>query len=110
MSGWAVVIAGTVVVGYGLVSRRLSTTVISGPLVFMLCGLGIGPLGLDLLDRARDPEVTRTLLESALVLVLFAAASGIRDRALRREEFLPLRLLAVGLPLTMALGWLAAWP
>ncbi|MEU9107419.1 cation:proton antiporter [Streptomyces xanthophaeus] len=48
--------------------------------------------------------------EAALVLVLFADAAGIRARDLRREEFLPLRLLAVGLPLTMALGWLAAWP
>ncbi|MFI8342087.1 cation:proton antiporter [Streptomyces sp. NPDC085639] len=110
MNGWAVVIAGSAVVGYGALSRRLSTTVLSGPLVFMLVGLAIGPLGLDLLDQAKDPEVTRTLLESALVLLLFADAAGIRARDLRREEFLPLRLLAVGLPVTMALGWLVAWP
>ncbi|MFD6878602.1 MULTISPECIES: cation:proton antiporter [unclassified Streptomyces] len=110
MNGWAVVIAGGVVVGYGALSRRLSTTVLSGPLVFMLAGLAIGPLGLDLLDRVRDPEVTRTLLESALVLLLFADAAGIRARDLRREEFLPLRLLVVGLPVTMALGLLVAWP
>lgn len=110
MNGWAVVIAGSAVVGYGALSRRLSTTVLSGPLVFMLAGLAIGPLGLDLLDQAKDPEVTRTLLESALVLLLFADAAGIRARDLRREEFLPLRLLAIGLPVTMALGWLAAWP
>ncbi|MGG8408879.1 cation:proton antiporter [Streptomyces sp. 12297] len=110
MNGWAVVIAGGVFVGYGALSRRLSTTVLSGPLVFMLAGLAIGPLGLDLLDRAKDTEVTRTLLESALVLLLFADAAGIRDRDLRREEFLPLRLLVVGLPVTMALGLLVAWP
>jgi NhaP-type Na+/H+ or K+/H+ antiporter len=110
MNGWAVVVAGGVVVGYGALSRRLSTTVLSGPMVFMLVGVAIGPLGLDLLDRAKDPEVTRTLLESALVLLLFADAAGIRARDLRREEFLPLRLLAVGLPVTMALGWLVAWP
>ncbi|MFF4583692.1 cation:proton antiporter [Streptomyces sp. NPDC001389] len=110
MNGWAVVIAGSAVVGYGALSRRLSTTVLSGPLVFMLVGLAIGPLGLDLLDQAKDPEVTRTLLESALVLLLFADAAGIRARDLRREEFLPLRLLAIGLPVTMAVGWLVAWP
>ncbi|MFA7761611.1 cation:proton antiporter [Streptomyces sp. NPDC048723] len=110
MSEWAIVIAGGVFVGYGALSRRLSTTVLSGPLVFMLFGLAIGPLGLDLLDRAKDPEITRALLESALVLLLFADAAKIRARDLRREEFLPLRLLTVGLPATMALGWLAAWP
>ncbi|MEV0986840.1 cation:proton antiporter [Streptomyces sp. NPDC049949] len=110
MSEWAVVIAGGVVVGYGALSRRLSTTVVSGPLVFMLVGLAIGPVGLDLLDRTRDTEVVQALLESALVLLLFSDAAGIRSRDLRREEFLPLRLLVVGLPVTMALGWLAAWP
>ncbi|WP_327381512.1 cation:proton antiporter [Streptomyces sp. NBC_01207] len=110
MSEWVIVIAGSVFVGYGALSRRLSTTVLSGPLVFMLFGLAIGPLGLDLLDRAKDPEITRALLESALVLLLFADAAQIRARDLRREEFLPLRLLTVGLPATMALGWLAAWP
>jgi len=110
MSQWGAVAAGGVVVAYGALSRRLSTTVLSGPLVFVACGLAIGPLGLDLLNRDRDLEVTRTLLESALILVLFTDAAAIRLRDLRREEFLPLRLLTVGLPLTMALGWLIAWP
>ena len=110
MSQWGVVAAGGVVVGYGALSRRLSTTVLSGPLVFVVCGLAIGPVGLDLLNADRDPEVTRTLLESALILVLFTDAAAIRIRDLRREEFLPSRLLVVGLPVTMALGWLVAWP
>ncbi|MDH6144304.1 NhaP-type Na+/H+ or K+/H+ antiporter [Kitasatospora sp. GP30] len=110
MSHWGLAVASGVVAGYGAVSRRLATTVISRPLVFMLFGLVIGPLGLDLMSRARDPEVTRTLLESALVLLLFADATAIRARDLRREEFLPVRLLVVGLPATMALGWLLAWP
>jgi NhaP-type Na+/H+ or K+/H+ antiporter len=110
MSQWAVVAGGGVVAGYGALSRRLSTTVLSGPLVFVVCGLAIGPLGLDLLNANRDPEATRTLLESALILVLFTDAAAIRIQDLRREEFLPLRLLVIGLPFTMALGWLVAWP
>lgn len=110
MSQWAVVVAGGVVVGYGALSRLLSTTVLSGPLVFAVCGLAIGPLGLGLLNADRDPGVTRTLLESALIFVLFTDAAAIRIQDLRREEFLPLRLLVIGLPVTMALGWLVAWP
>ena len=110
MSQWAVMVAGGVVAGYGALSRRLSATVLSGPLVFVLFGLAIGPLGLDLLNLNRDPTSTRMLLESALVLVLFTDAAAIRIRDLRREEFLPLRLLVAGLPATMALGWLLAWP
>ncbi|AZK95068.1 MULTISPECIES: cation:proton antiporter [Streptomyces] len=110
MSQWGVVVAGGVVIGYGVLSRRLATTVLSGPMVFVACGLAIGPLGLDLLDGDRDLELTRTLLESALALVLFTDAAAIRIRDLRRERFLPLRLLVAGLPVTMALGWLVAWP
>ncbi|MFF0445970.1 cation:proton antiporter [Streptomyces sp. NPDC004609] len=109
MNPWAVIAAGAVVGGYAAVSRRLSTTMVSGPMVFVACGLVIGPLGLDLIDRADDAEITRVLLESALALVLFTGAASVRRRDLRRERLLPVRLLTVGLPLTMALGWLVAW-
>ncbi|MFJ2435798.1 cation:proton antiporter [Streptomyces anulatus] len=108
-SQWTVVVAGGKLASYSLFSRRLSTTPVSGPLVFVAVGLAAGPLGLDVLSRATEPEVTRALLESALVLLLFTDAATIRARDLRREEFLPLRLLAVGLPATIVLGWLVAW-
>ena len=110
MSQWSVVAAGGVVIAYGAFSRRLSPTPVSGPLVFMVCGLAVGPLGLDLLSLAKEPHVTQLLLEGALVLLLFTDAARVRARDLRREGFLPLRLLLFGLPATMALGWLIAWP
>ena len=46
----------------------------------------------------------RTLAEATLAVVLFADASRIKSRVLRREYAVPLRLLGVGLPLTIALG------
>ncbi|WP_406137152.1 cation:proton antiporter [Streptomyces anulatus] len=109
-SQWTVVVAGGALACYSMLSRRLSATPVSGPLVFVAIGLAVGPLGLDLLSRAKEPEATRALLESALVLLLFTDAAAIRTQDLRREEFLPVRLLAVGLPATIALGWLVAWP
>lgn len=110
MNPWVLTAAGAVVVCYAAVSRRLSTTVLSAPLVFMAVGLAIGPLGLDLTDLGTDLHPGKVLLESALSLLLFSDAAAIRGRELRRERFLPLRLLAIGLPLTIALGWLIAWP
>lgn len=110
MNPWALVVAGAAIAFYGVLSRRLSTTVVSGPLVFVAAGLAIGPLGLGLVQEDESLEPVRALLEGALAVVLFTDASAIRGRELRRERFLPLRLLAVGLPLTMALGWLVAWP
>ena len=49
----------------------------------------------------------RALAEATLALVLFSDASRI-DFELRRDIGVPLRLLGIGLPLTIALGALAA--
>ena len=46
----------------------------------------------------------RTLAEATLAVVLFADASRIDLRTLRREYAVPARLLGIGLPLTIALG------
>ena len=43
----------------------------------------------------------RTLAEATLAVVLFADASRIKLRVLRREYAVPLRLLGIGLPLTI---------
>ncbi|MFJ5830650.1 cation:proton antiporter [Streptomyces sp. NPDC093089] len=110
MDPWAWVAAGAVVACYAALSRRMSHTVVSGPLVFVAVGLAIGPLGLGLVEEDGGVEPVRALLESALAVVLFTDAAAIKGSELRRERFLPLRLLAVGLPLTMASGWLLAWP
>ena len=45
----------------------------------------------------------------ALVAVLFTDAAGVRWSVLRRDDALPLRLLGLGLPLTMVLGAIGAW-
>lgn len=109
MSAWAgVAVAGTLG-GYALVSARLSKTIVSGPMVFVAVGLALGPLGLGLVTLGKDAEPVKVLFEVTLALVLFTDALSVQSKALRRDDFLPIRLLAVGLPLTIALGWLFAW-
>jgi NhaP-type Na+/H+ or K+/H+ antiporter len=78
-------------------------------MLLVAAGLASGPVGLDLLDISRDSEAVRLLLEAALVAVLFTDAAGVRWSSLRRDDALPLRLLGVGLPLTMVLGAVGAW-
>ncbi|MFF4500003.1 cation:proton antiporter [Streptomyces sp. NPDC001401] len=99
-----------VTAGYALFSRRLSTTVVSGPMVFAGFGVAIGPVGLDLLDLTHDSGSVLTLVEAALTLVLVTDAMTVRRRDLRVGGFLPGRLLGIGLPLTIGAGWLLAWP
>ena len=71
-----------VVAGYALVSRRLSTTPISGPIVFVAAGLLPGPAGFELIRPGEDRELIRAVLEIALVLVLFTDAMTIQSAAL----------------------------
>ena len=53
-------------------------------------------------------EELRGVAELTLTLVLFTDASRLNLRALRQDYPLPARLLGVGLPLTIALGAVAA--
>ena len=109
MSAWAAAAAAASVSVVALSSRRLAPTVVSGPMLVVGAGVACGPVGLDLLDLSRDAEAVQLLLEVTLVAVLFTDAAGVRWSALRRDDALPLRLLGLGLPLTMALGALGAW-
>src|SRR3954451_10554077 len=86
-----------------MVSRRLERLNVSGAMVFTTAGLLVGPV-LGLLDLEVHGEAVKLLAEITLTLVLFADASRISLRALRREFAVPVRLLAIGLPLTIVAG------
>lgn len=107
MSWQLAIVAGSVLAVAG-VSRRLTGTPVTPAMAFVLIGLLAGPLVLDDVTASPTGEGVRTLAEAALTIVLFADASRIKLRALRREYAVPLRLLAIGLPLTIVVGSLAA--
>ncbi len=90
------------------VSRRLTGTSVTAAMVFVTIGVLVGPFVLDALDESPTGGAVRTLAEATLALVLFADASRIQLRALREEYSVPLRLLGIGLPLTIVLGACAA--
>ncbi len=104
---------GLMIVGLTLllvagVSRRLSGTPITPAMVVVAVGVLVGPLVLDDLTVRPTSETVKTLADATLALVLFSDSSRVDLRALRREASMPLRLLGVGLPLTVALGGLIA--
>ena len=63
---------------------------------------------LDLVDPAPTSSTVQLLAELALSLVLFSDASRVNLRGLRADPQLPVRLLLIGLPLTIAVGFGAA--
>ena len=101
------IVAGALLAVAG-VSRRLTGTAFTPAMAFVLIGLLVGPFVLDEVTVSPAGEAVRTLAEATLAVVLFADASRIKLRVLRREYAVPLRLLGIGLPLTIAIGALLA--
>ncbi len=95
------------VLAYALLSRRLASTVITAPIFFAGIGFAAGPM-LGIVDLAAGDEALIVLLEAALVMVLFADASGLDVRRWTKEPSLSGRLLGIGLPLTMVAGTVIA--
>jgi sodium/hydrogen antiporter len=90
------------------ISRRLEGTPVTPAILFVGFGLLVGPKVLDEVSLSSTGSTVRVLAEATLALVLFADASRIDLGELRRAVGLPLRLLGVGLPLTIVLGAVAA--
>jgi len=89
---------------YAAFSRLAATSIVTPPMAFMLVGLLCGPLGLGLIDLELDNEGVALLATVALVIIVCSDASQVDRREIRKIERLPIRLLLIGLPLTMLLG------
>ena len=90
---------------YSAVASRIERTAISGPMVFVLVGLAVGPLGLGWLGGDVDDQELRVLADITLALVLFIDAANADLGVLKRSLVIPQRMLLLGLPLTIALGF-----
>ena len=95
------------VVGWCLLAGRLGRVGLTAPIVFVAAGLVLSEV-FGSVDLLAEPHLVKVLAEVTLVWVLFADASAVRPRDLRRDLGLYVRLLGVGLLLTVALGTVAA--
>jgi len=93
---------------YSAIAGRIERSLISGPIVFTGVGFLLGPEGLGVLRMNVSGEGLRLLAELTLAMVLFTDAANADFGVVRRNLGLPERLLGVGLPLTILLGFLLA--
>jgi NhaP-type Na+/H+ or K+/H+ antiporter len=93
---------------FGAISRKAERSPLTSPMFFAALGCLVSDHGLGLVDVNISGEVIQGLAELTLVLVLFTDAARIDLMCLRRDESLPLRLLGIGLPLTVIAGAAAA--
>jgi len=98
-------ILATFIFLYSAVAGRIERTMISGPMVFTVVGLVIGPLGLGWLQPDLDNDGLRVLADITLALVLFIDAANADLSVVKRSFRIPQRMLVFGLPLTILLGF-----
>ncbi len=101
----ALVAFAAAVVVYVTWSQQLDRAHVSAPMIFT----AVGALAGIAFTRRIEATAVRDLAEVTLALVLFRDAAQIQPRQLRGDAGLCLRLLLLGLPLTIAAGFGAAW-
>ena len=101
-------VLAVLVLGYAVVSERVNRSFIAPALIFLLLGMGLGPFGLGILEAGAGTEGYTVLAQLALTVILFNQAAKLRLNRIRVHGPVTLRLLIVGIPLTVLLGALTA--
>lgn len=89
-----------VVIAFVAVSRRVGRLHLTAPIVFT----AVGYLASRQVGTTVDAALIRSIAEATLAVVLFHDAAQVRPAHLRGDVGLCLRLLGIGLPLTILLG------
>lgn len=109
----AVVVFLTLIFLFSLVANRAQRSIFTGPMLFTLAGILIYLVATPSDSAALSlPTLTDPLFmlmgEITLAVVLFSDATHISFRQVRQENQLALRLLGIGMPLTIIAGSAAA--
>ena len=90
---------------YSIIAGRIERGFFSGPIVFVASGVIFGPLVLGLFDQPITTRELRILADLTLALVLFIDAANADLSTLRRHIKIPSRMLFIGLPGVILLGF-----
>jgi len=90
---------------YSAIAGGVERTSVSGPMVFIVVGLIIGPLGLGWIQADLSNDGMRALADLTLALVLFIDAANADLSVVKKSFRIPQRMLVFGLPLTILLGF-----
>lgn len=97
------------VVLYSLLSKLIDRSILTLPIIFVLVGYLVADPIKMLGSHDELRSYARYLAEITLILVLFSDASNVRLAKLKQSYKIPLRMLVLGLPMTIFLGTLTVW-
>ena len=89
---------------YAVVSGLVKQWYLAPALIFVLCGMALGPFGFDLLEGGTNTSTFTVLAQLALTVILFNQAAELDLSAVVGRREVTFRLLVIGIPLAIALG------
>jgi sodium/hydrogen antiporter len=110
MAAYTPAIVAIALLLFAVASKRLGRSPVTGTMLFAALGMVLGPEMLGVVDVTGllgQSEFLSLVLTATLVVVLFTDASAI-NASNWRDDIIPARLLAIGLPISIGLGWLSA--
>jgi NhaP-type Na+/H+ or K+/H+ antiporter len=93
---------------FTLVSKRIARTILTAPIIFTVAGMVVYYLSPQVAKMEIHNETILLIAELTLALLLFTDATRIDLRKLLKETIVPVRLLGIGMPLSILVGAIIA--
>lgn len=107
MSETGILVVCVSVLCFAMFARRLATSMLTAPMVFLALGYLLSFSGW--FEKEAAEHSLHVVAEVTLIILLFLDASQIDLRALKERHIWPQRMLLVGLPLAVVFGTFVAW-
>ena len=92
------------VMSYAVVSGLVKRWYIAPALIFVAFGMVLGPFGFRVIEAGAHTESFTILAQLALTVILFNQAAMLDLPSVVRRGHITVRLLAIGIPLSIVLG------
>jgi NhaP-type Na+/H+ or K+/H+ antiporter len=102
------IVLTVLVLCYAVVSGLVKRWYVAPALVFVLCGIMLGPFVFNVIDVGTDAASFTVIAQLALTVILFNQAAQLDLSTVFRRREVTFRLLVIGIPLALVLGTVTA--
>jgi NhaP-type Na+/H+ or K+/H+ antiporter len=102
------IVLTVLVLCYAVVSGLVKRWYVAPALVFVVCGIVLGPFVFDVIDVGTDAASFTVIAQLALTVILFNQAAQLDLSTVFRRREVTFRLLVIGIPLALVLGTVTA--